>query len=126
MLSTTSFPDASSADTLVSPLIDERRLSTRLAGPVSVLVTGLGSTAVHGCMVEDISESGAYLQVPEESGLAVGQRCEVSFSSDEEAAGPASLAGETCYATVVRSRRLSKGEHALVGLGLRFDQPLFL
>ena len=91
MLSTTSFHKASSADALLSPAIDERRMSSRLTGRVPVLVTGLGSTAVHGCMVEDISETGAYLQVPEESGLTVGQRCEVNFSSDEASDGPADI-----------------------------------
>jgi hypothetical protein len=49
----------------------------------------------------------------------------VSFSKAAESPGLANLAGETLYATVIRTELLTEGARQMVGAGLRFDHPLF-
>ncbi len=66
------------------------------------------------------------MRAPLEHGLSVGQRCEVVFSEARETPGLSSFVGETLYATVVRTTVIADGSHQLLGVGMRFDQPLFL
>ena len=86
----------------------------------------MGSSDKHHCAVEDVSEDGLFVQVPLQCGLMVGNRVEVVFADVADAPLLAMLAGESCFATVVRTASLEHASPELVGAGLRFDQPLFL
>ncbi len=88
-------------------------------------VRSLGCGEVYDGPAEDVSEGGLYVQVPLSRSLAVGQRCEVHLA-DEEGATLTCLAGQSCYATVVRTELVTTGTRKLLGAGMRFDQPLFL
>lgn len=105
--------------------VEERRTAHRLCSKVSIRLTAIGCCEGHPCLVQDISEDGLYVLVPQEHGLVVGMRLEVIFADDAESPAPAALAGETCYATVVRTVTLLSDAPHMVGAGLRFDQPLF-
>lgn len=105
---------------------DERRVSPRIAKPLSVQL--LGSLSAEGpvCTADDVSESGVYLRIPAGFPIAVGQRCEVRFKTQSPSSELSNLSGESCYATVVRTEHRSEDATPMTGAGLRFDQPLFL
>lgn len=106
--------------------VEERRVAQRTSGPLSIQLTTDGCPGGHSCSVSDISEEGLYLSVPSDSGLCVGQRCEVTFGSKADSPEWAALQGEARYATVVRTAKLADGSTTRVGAGLRFDQRLYL
>ena len=106
--------------------VDERRNATRVRRGYPMKLTSLGCSGPQRCHAEDISECGLYVRVPADSGLAVGQRCELNFEKHTASPDLSKLAGETCYATVVRTNVFTDGPKPIVGAGLRFDQPLFL
>jgi len=129
----TSFDDGGHRDSTVyghqSPTgvaVDERRAANRSAGQITIQLTADGCPESLACDVTDISEEGLYLSVPCESGLCVGQRCEVTFAGKSDSPEWASLEGEARYATVVRTATLADGSTTRVGAGLRFDQRLYL
>lgn len=115
-------PEPSVTDTAV----EDRRASKRADRKVTLQLKSLGCTQTHQCTTKDICEGGLFLHVPVENGLAVGQRVEVVLGDDKESSKPASFAGETHYATVVRTELLAEAARPTIGAGLRFDQPLFL
>lgn len=104
----------------------DQRSSPRAPSNLSMKLTGLGRPTVLVCTTKDISEGGLYVRVPVKAGLTVGQRCEVTFSKEAASQGAPGLAGEQCYATVVRTERLAGAPPHEVGAGLRFDRPIFL
>ena len=110
-------PSAQGSMVRQPPGMDERRAAPRVRKRVTAQVIGVGASEVFRCMTEDFSENGLYVQAPLSSGLRVGQRCEIVLTDD---------ANEALYATVIRTEPIAKGPTALVGAGLRFDQPLFL
>lgn len=101
---------------------DERRVSTRAAHSLPVSLTAMGSNDAHHCNAENISEGGLLVLAPSKFSLTVGQRCEVTFAKTDDVS---KLAGERCYATVVRTERPTSGPQDRIAAGLRFDQPLF-
>ena len=116
---------APSSDGNLGSTTDERRVSPRIAKPLSVdLLGSLGSDG-QACTAIDVSESGVYLRIPSGFPVTVGQRCEVRFKAPAESSQLSGLAGESCYATVVRTERRNEGTASMTGAGLRFDQPLF-
>ncbi len=110
----------------LSAVVEDQRCSPRNPNSVPVRLSGLGSSESHPCIAKDISEGGLYLRVPASADLAVGQRCELTFSDDELDDAIGGLAGCGCYATVVRTEQDADGLSQSVGAGLRFDRPLFL
>ncbi len=129
---TTSNPDSATiqtADVLVGDIgttAEERRTSNRHPMSLTMKLTPMGLPEGQRCAIEDISEGGLYVCVQADAGLAVGQRVEVAF--EDEAGQPASPgpAGETHFATVVRTKLLAEATKDRIGAGLRFDHPLFL
>lgn len=125
---TTSDQNASATATIEPPLTGtmpldkERRDTSRLPSNVPIKLSTLGWSECRTCTTDDLSEGGLYLRLPAAYALKVGQRCEVGFENEGNAAELSSVAGEIRYATVVRTD--AAGE--LIGAGLRFDQPLFL
>lgn len=108
-----------------SAAVDERRATSRFESVVTINLTSMGSSDVHHCAVEDVSEDGLFVLVPAQCGLMVGNRVEVVFANVAQAPSLSMLAGESCFATVVRTAALEHNSPELVGAGLRFDQPLF-
>lgn len=106
--------------------VAERRLSRRIQTRPSLAMTSLGSPHSHKCVAVDISEAGLFVQLPLEHQPTVGQRFELTFTDESPSAEFPNLAGLTCYATVVRTKRCVTGSEATVGAGLRFDRPLYL
>ncbi len=108
----------------VSAVAEERRESARLCKEVPMNIKNEGCADGRPCRTENISEGGFYLRAPRDHRLVVGQRCEVVFA---EAGGPpelSGLAGGPFYATVVRTEPVRSESKPLLGVGLRFDQPL--
>ena len=106
-------------------IADERRGTTRAIQSLHVSLTAMGCNDAHLCKAENISEGGLLVHAPSKCSLAVGQRCEVTFTRESGTEGVSTLAGERCYATVVRTERPTSGAQDFIAAGLRFDQPLF-
>jgi hypothetical protein len=108
-----------------NPPRNDRRASARMASGLIATVESRECGEIYDGPADDISEGGLYVRVPLSRSLGVGERCEVRLS-DPSGATPACLAGETCYATVVRTEVVTSGSETFLGAGLRFDRPLFL
>ena len=106
--------------------VDERRTSKRLRSKGALSLTPLGGTDAHRCCAEDISTGGLFVCLPADYALKVGQRVEVILQNASASHLGPGFTGEACYATVVRTQRLADRSEAVIGAGLRFDQPLFL
>jgi len=89
-------------------------------------VTLLGAGAEVKCAADNLGEGGTHLRVPVAWGLAVGQRLEIGFEPGPATEHGTNLAEDARYATVVRTEPHRYQSESLVGVGLRFDQPLFL
>ncbi len=107
-------------------LIDERRNTPRLHESLCLQLTGIGCPKEHGCTATDIGENGLYVEMAADCGVDVGQRCELHFPEVTKASQLSEVAGESRYATVVRTELLKHGASKLVGVGLRFDRPMYL
>lgn len=105
---------------------EDRREANRESQSVRITLSARGWSESQSCSTQDLSESGLYVRLPAKCGLSVGQRCEVGFVGDMDPAKPSSVAGETRYATVVRTDAIAPASDKQIGAGLRFDQPLFL
>jgi len=126
---TTDSPNGTSTELLnksASAVADERRASSRSGRKINLTLTGLGTTQGLGCISEDVSESGLYVRVPTGAGLMVGSRVEVQFGDEVESPSPSRFRGETCFATVVRTKAQAHESVPTLGAGLRFDQPFYL
>ncbi len=109
-----------------SAVAEERRDTERTAVAVSVRLVGLGNTVAVACSAADVSEGGMCLRAPVESGLQVGQRCELTVAAGVDSTGLTSALAGQHFATVVRTERVIVGASPMIGAGVRFDQPLFL
>ncbi len=129
---TTSNPDSATiqtADVLagdMSAAVEERRTSNRHPLDLALKLTSMGIPDGQRCTIEDISEGGMYVCVQAEAGLTVGQRVEVAFEDQGKQPTSTGPAGETHFATVVRTKLLAEATKDKIGAGLRFDRPLFL
>lgn len=101
--------------------VEERRTSRRNGLRVPATLIGMGWAGAHHCRTENISEDGAWVHVPADLDICLGQRCEMTIAVDR-----AGTPSESVYATVVRTAQLPDKPNAEIGLGLRFDQPLYL
>ncbi len=105
---------------------DERRCHMRGGLALGVKMVGSGCNDVGGCTVRNISEGGLFLHAPIDSGLTVGQRFEL-VSSQEEASQDSSIPEvDGWFATVVRTGPIVEADSTSLGVGVRFDQPVFL
>lgn len=104
---------------------DERRTDERQPRQFAMRLTAMGESASHDCTCVNVSEGGCFTQLPADAGLMVGQRCELEFIPAAGHADASHLAGEICYATVVRTESVTGPTGPAIGTGLRFDQPLF-
>lgn len=111
---------------LETATVDDRRIAARFASKLGVTLTAMGSAKAHPCRAEDLSEGGLFVHLPAELGLSVGQRCEVRFPANPDSPKFSNCAGETRYATIVRTQMLEDAPKKMLGAGLRFDQPLFM
>ncbi len=105
---------------------EEKRSCARGDRKFTAKLVSLGGTSEVRCPVADVSEGGLYVRAAAGCGLAVGQRYQVILSDDVSCSESENLAGEGCYATVVRTDRLMDESSEQTGAGLRFDHPLFL
>ena len=105
---------------------EDKRATLRLPVNLAARLTVLGAGAEVTCAADNLSEGGAHLRVPVACGLAVGQRLEVGFEPGPVGELGVSLAEDARYATVVRTEPRLYQPESQVGVGLRFDQPLFL
>ena len=105
---------------------EEKRASERNRKTLTARLIDVHGAAQLRCSADNISEGGFYVCAPESCGLAVGQRFEVMLSDEARSGEPDNMAGEGCYATVVRTERLAHDPDKMIGAGLRFDQPLLL
>ena len=103
----------------------DRRAAARQSWSLPLRLNAMGRADAHLCKSCDIAAGGVFVEVPADYGLVVGQRCEVMVLPATDDADSRLIAGETRYATVVRTERLPDSL-SNVGAGLRFDQPLYL
>ncbi len=104
------------------PVDDERRSSPRITAGVSALLRSLDGEDVLACTMVDLGQGGLHLHAPLDLGLAVGQRYQVVITDVPDEAAMPDLCGEEHYVTVLRTEPRTD---ARVGVGMRFDQPLF-
>ncbi|MCP4592179.1 MAG: hypothetical protein GY842_15710 [bacterium] len=136
MSDTPSTPDVDSGSVSVAEVIDERKhaldsIEERRRWPRSVLgetatLRALSGAEIPARPVDNLSEGGLHLTAPIGFGMAVGQRYEVLLGQPDTGNDP--LAGEVCYATVVRTRIVldSSGDGDRLGVGMCFDAPIAL
>ena len=125
MLTSNASTSSSTTVAAIEKAIDEKRVAAREPHRFPMRLTALGSSTSLSCFCENVSEGGCFTHLPPSSGLYVGQRCELEFTPEGSDQAAAHLAGEVCYATVVRTETIAKTAGTTVGTGLRFDQPLF-
>jgi len=125
MLTSKAANSSSANVAVIEEAIDEKRIASREANRFRMRLTVLGSSTSLACTSENVSEGGCYLHLPPSAGLSVGQRCELEFTPEPNDRAAAHLAGEICYATVVRTETVARPTGTTIGTGLRFDQPLF-
>jgi hypothetical protein len=101
---------------------DERRDCLRLPCQVAVRLKTLGHALSDWSVSRDVSASGLAVKVAAQSGLAVGQRCELEVLEDDPRLH---LTGEQFFATVVRTAPVSDDEEHIQA-GLRFDREIYL
>ena len=118
-------PPISDSVATIERAIDEQRLADRDSHRLPMRLTALGCATSLACVSENISEGGCFTHLPSDAGLVVGQRCEIEFTPDPSDTAAADLAGEVRYATVIRTGAVIRKGGAMIGTGLRFDQPLF-
>ena len=104
------------------PVDDERRSSPRIVAGVSALLRSLDGEDVLACAMVDLGQGGLHLHAPLDLGLAVGQRYQVVITDVPDEAAMPDLCGEEHYVTVLRTEPRTDDR---VGVGMRFDQPLF-
>lgn len=107
----------------VGTTTEDRRGAKRLARCLRATLVGYRDANDVAAETRDISEGGAYLLAPCDCGVSVGQRYEIVFAAGVESAARE----EHGYATVIRTERVRRDDRDVaVGVGLRFDQPLYL
>ncbi len=115
---------ASVASRLGSLVAEERRSSARFSVAMpATLVDPCGDEAVR-CSMTGIAEGGVYVLAPTSSGVSLGRRFELRLQDSAVPPELTNLTGQGLYATVIRTERTKQS--GTIGVGLRFDQPLFL
>jgi len=104
--------------TALAPI--DRRESIRVRKKVQARIHIMGFAEPFDGTTDDLSEGGLRVCVPIDPKLCVGQRCEIMLRQGSESDG------EPVYATVVRTERVGDEADRLLGVGVRFDQPLYL
>ncbi len=107
------------------PIDDDRRSSPRIASGVSALLRSLDGEDVLACTADDLGRGGLHLHAPLDLGFAVGQRYEVIITEVPDPAAMPGLRGEQNYATVLRTETRADAPDAHMGVGMRFDNPIF-
>ena len=115
-----------SSDPVGTTMVEERRASQRTRRDMPVNFRGLGGAQTLCCTLENFNEGGLFVRVPRDHGIRLGQRCELRFDGAGDSPGLSSLAGLTLYATIVRTETVGPESNLTLGIGVRFDQPLFL
>lgn len=105
---------------------DERRFAGRITREVSVRLVASGHGNGPCCILTDISEGGARVQLPVAAGFCVGQRLEVLLTDESDAPDLVEHLSGGCYVTIVRTERCDSQNPEMLEAGLRFDQPLML
>jgi len=107
--------------------IDERRAANRVRRRTATMVTPLGGMEGIACITENVSEGGAYLTAPLHCGLRLGDRCELMFGAClDSTSGQWSISCDGgAYATIIRTETATRDGEGAIGIGLRFDQPLY-
>ena len=103
-----------------------RRLHERSAPSWWARLTPMGRRAAIEGEVANVGEGGAHLIVSAEADVTVGQRFEFELGQLIGSEPGASLLPEAAYVTVVRTEPNPGSRSGFVGVGLRFDQPLFI
>jgi len=106
--------------TALAPI--DRRESIRVRKKLQARIHVMGFAEPFNGMTDDMSEGGLRVCVPIDPKLCVGQRCEIMLQEGSDGASD----GEPVYATVVRTERVGDEADRLLGVGVRFDQPLYL
>ena len=115
-----------SSDLVGTVTIEERRASPRIRRDLPVNLRGLDGGQTLCCTLANFNEGGLFVRVPRDHGIRLGQRCELRFDGAADSSGLSSLAGLTLYATIVRTEPVGPESDPTLGIGVRFDQPLFL
>ena len=121
--------DPKPAGTIDSPgttAVEERRASQRVRQDLAVNLRGFGGAQALCCTVENINTGGLFVRVPRDQGICLGQRCELMITGAADSPDLLSVAGLPLFATVVRTEPLGPESNPTLGVGMRFDQPLFL
>ena len=105
---------------------NEKRSSGRSGRKLTAQLVSLAGTSQLHCPVNNVSDGGLYVRAATNCGLAVGQRYQVILFDELERGDAENLAGEGCYATVVRTNRVMDESGEQTGAAFRFDHPLFL
>lgn len=111
---------------LSAPLAEEARTSPRLDVNVAAKLLGARAGTVLACAADNISEGGMHIRLPHSCAVGLGERIEVVLTPGPGTPNLAHLSGESRFATVVRTEPQRDATPPEVGLGLRFDQPLYL
>ena len=107
-------------------LLEERRAAQRVCRQFKTRLLPCTGNGTVVCTTSDLCEGGLYVQFPTDSGVTVGQRYEVMLEDESEAPDLAWCLTGGCYATIVRTEQRERDDAAVVGAGMRFDQPLML
>lgn len=101
---------------------DDRRCVPRVSRRMRAKLTGHHCMGDVSCETRNVSESGAFVLAPQSCGVCVGQRLEIVFEPE----GDRFATSEAGFATVVRTEPAPVGSGTpAVGIGLRFDQPVY-
>lgn len=114
----------SSSETGVG-MLAERRRSDRTPLHVRVSLVAMCGSEIGGCESVDVSECGMHLHAPVSASLGVGERLELRVHPAREQTDLDRLSDQPIFGTVVRTTP-SCGRADVLGLGIRFDQPLYL
>lgn len=99
---------------------NDARQFRRLTSLHNAHLYDLNGRQIVSCKMNNLSSGGLHAKAPAGYGLAVGQRYEVRFGSGT----PHELHNLSVYATVVRTElKVNRDE---LGVGMRFDNPLYL
>ncbi|HEY3243589.1 MAG TPA: PilZ domain-containing protein [Phycisphaerae bacterium] len=106
------------------PVGYDRRADLRLRHRKWASLLALDGSEMISCTTDNIGPGGMHVTVPVGYGFAVGQRYEVLLSDNRQA--PLDEAGESQYATVVRTQIATQAPAGQVGVGLRFDTSIII
>lgn len=101
---------------------DDRRGSARTPRALTASLVAHRDDRSIECVTVDLCEGGMCAYVSPDSGLAVGQRYDVTLT-DQSGGHPLFVA--SCYATVVRTNAQNVSGQPQLSVGFRFDHPCY-